>query len=72
MSKHHVKILTREQMESLPTKRLLAYKTELYKHYSHSITWAWKEDGSESIVDSLEAAYNLCKEILSTREHVEK
>ena len=61
-------LLTKEAMEKLNTKRLLAYKASLLK--VHDLP-NWDNDGELS-KQSPEwiAAYDACKAILNTREHV--
>ncbi len=51
--------LTREELEKLPTKRILAYK----KKYFYSLDALEDTESSEE--------YRMIKEILSKREHVE-
>ncbi len=53
--------LTREQMEALTTRRLLAYRNSLHRSWEdYKETEGWKQHHAE------------CVEILSKREHVEK
>ena len=61
-------LLTKEAMEKLNTKRLLAYKASLLKVHDHP---DWEHEGGFS-KESPEwiAAYDACKAILNTREHV--
>lgn len=67
--------LTKPQMEKLNTKRLLAYKSKLmtypetgcgYENCDCSIDIVSKEHSE------WKEAYNNIKEILATREHIEK
>jgi hypothetical protein len=77
-----MKILTRQEMEKLNTKRLLAYKNRLLK-VRDATTCA--DSDCETEIKDLEATnaltksspiwietYAAVKDILSTREHIEK
>ncbi len=64
------KLLTKEELEKLTTKRLLAYKQSLLIVYEspdldnpHSLS---KES------EEWKACYKSTKDILATREHIEK
>lgn len=61
--------LSKEKLEQLSTKRLLAYKNSLMKYPDGP-----NEDGSgmNKSFESWKITYNLIKEILSKREHIEK
>lgn len=64
-----VKILTKEAMEKLTTKRLLAYKNKLMQVPE---TEAWEDDEQISKSDDeWKRLYSDVKDVLSTREHVE-
>jgi hypothetical protein len=66
-----MKLLSRHDLEKLPTKRILAYKNSIMKARESK-----SEDGSikEITKSSLEwqTAYRDVKEILAQREHVIK
>lgn len=68
------KILLREEIEALTTKRLLAYRNSLLKWYEKT-TYDMhfdknpSPDGKDSQLWNL--VYNIVKEELSTREHVD-
>lgn len=66
-----VKILTREQLEKLTTKRLLAYKNKLLK-VPEEPNW---DEANNTRINKLSKEwidlYSLVKEILSKREHIE-
>lgn len=69
------KILVRSQIEALNTKRLLEYRKSLLRWYNKSSSddiWPDSEnrpDGKDSQVWTL--VYNIVKEVLATREHVD-
>ena len=62
-----MKILTREQLEALTTKRLLAYKNKLLKCHDEPASCSELAKSSPE----WQELYATCKEILATREHVE-
>ncbi len=69
--------LTRDQMEALPTKRLLAYKNSLYRIHDQP---SWEETmyGGSPTGEltkqhpSWQETLDVAKEILATREHIPK
>jgi hypothetical protein len=78
-----MKILTREQLEKLPTKRLLAYKSRLLRVSDGNCSCGC--EGCDHEINQLledgvliksspiwQQTYAAVKEILSTREHVER
>jgi len=65
-----VKILTREQLEKLTTKRLLAYKNKLMDVHEGP---NWDSDDVVRLNKTSpewKELYAIVKEILATREHV--
>jgi len=77
-----MKILSKAEMEKLPTKRLLAYKTRLLKVRDYCCYCgdpscpSKNEDEGEQVFDKThptwKATYAAVKEVLTTREHVER
>jgi hypothetical protein len=69
-------LLTREQMEALTTERLLAYKNRLYKVPEGPSYDEWEPGGTHYGVHKecpeWQQTLATAKEILSTREHVER
>ena len=70
------KLLTKTEMEKLNTKRLLSYRTSLLEVHEHPNN-CWESHhglAGELTKESPEwkETYKICKEILATREHVEK
>jgi len=78
-----MKLLSREEMEKLPTKRLLAYKNRLLRVSSGQCDCG--DSGCDFTRNQLledgvliksspewQATYTTCKELLATREHVER
>lgn len=68
------KILTREELEKLPTKRLLAYKSSLYKvpegpSYDETM-YGGKDYGLYKQHPEWKAAVNAVKLVLAEREDV--
>lgn len=67
------KLLTREEMSKLTTKRLLAYKNSLLRvperavHIMYDTTQRMCKDDPK-----WKETYKVCKEILATREHVQR
>ena len=66
-----MKILSREQLEKLSTKRLLAYKSKMIQVPENG-NWDEPHARWNKSSPSWQSLYSLVKEILSTREHVEK
>ena len=76
-----MKILSRQEMEKLPTKRLLAYKSRLLR-VSDGNCWCGDcgcdHEREQLLKDGVfiksspqwQEIYNNVKEVLSTREHV--
>ncbi len=70
------RFLTKEEMEKLPTKRLLAYKKKKLSHpFNDSrnrtfIGWFSQEELDDD-KKRYEEAYNNIREVLSKREHIE-
>lgn len=65
-----IKFLTKEELEKLTTKRLLAYKNKLMKCPEG---YDWEPDSSYRITKQdpkWQEIYSLVKDILSKREHV--
>lgn len=62
--------LSKEQMSKLTTQRLLAYKKKLYK-YPEGPDWETDDNMNKSRPEWQEAYKNI-KEVLSSREHVER
>jgi len=60
--------LTKEQMEKLTTKRLLAYKNKLMQ-YPEGPDWDTNEGMNKSHSEWKQTYQNL-KDILATREHI--
>ena len=81
-----MKLLTKEEMEKLNTKRLLAYKAKLLKVRDREKCWCGdpscdyayvadpklKEIGFTKRHPTWQEIYNNVKDILKTREHVER
>lgn len=67
-----VSFLTREQLEKLNTKRLLAYKSALMKCPEGPNWDECDDDRMNKSRPDWQAQYALVKEILATREHIEK
>jgi len=67
----HMKILSRDQLEKLSTKRLLAYKNKMMQ-VPETINWDEPNVRWNKNDPSWKALYSLVKEVLATREHVEK
>ena len=70
----HKKLLSREEMEKLSTKRLLAYKNSLYKYpegpsYEEQ-HYGGKDYGLYKSHPNWQAAMKLAKEVLAERENV--
>jgi hypothetical protein len=64
--------LSKDALEKLNTKRLLAYKKMLLKYSEYDPNEdSWSEGVSKSSA-SWKAAYDAVKAILATREHIEK
>ena len=62
--------LSKDQMEKLTTKRLLAYKTKLMKYHE---TPEWDDpDSISKSSNSWKEAYANLKSILATRENLKK
>ena len=62
--------MTREQMEKLPTKRLVAFRRKYWK-----LPPSWCDCGTcfNCRQDKdVESQLNMAKEVLDTREHVER
>lgn len=69
-----MKLLKKEHMEKLNTKRLLAYKNALLK-VPERPDWDWIEHGSSRLNKTSPEwieTMQILKEILKTREHVER
>jgi len=66
-----MKILSRDQLEKLSTKRLLAYKNKMMQ-VPENENWDEPNVRWNKSSPSWQYLYSLVKEILSTREHVEK
>lgn len=66
-----VKILTREQLEKLTTKRLLAYKNKLMQVHEGPNEDEGSYQGFNKTDEEWKSLYALVKEILATRENVE-
>ena len=70
-----MKVLTLDEMKTLPTRRLLAYKRKLYSHHPSVEDWTF-DCSCPSCLDTQAACQNfdyllrVLKEILATREHV--
>jgi hypothetical protein len=79
-----MKLLTKEEMEKLNTKRLLAYKAKLLKVRDREACWCGDPycDYVDSTPDfnqeftkkhpAWQELYNNVKAVLKTREHVER
>jgi hypothetical protein len=68
-----LKILTEEQLQSLPTKRILAYLGRLHQCHDHKNDEIYGSyDTGEVTKDSetWKSLYALVKRVLSGREHV--
>jgi len=70
----HKKLLSREEMEKLSTKRLLAYKNSLYKYpegpsYEEQ-HYGGKDYGLYKSHPNWQAAMKLAKEVLAERENI--
>lgn len=61
-------LLSREQMENLPTHRLLAY----YKKLHRGIQYTECKSNSVQALKKLAEAKKVAKTILDSREHIEK
>ena len=68
--KKTVTYLTKEQLEKLPTPRLLAYKKKI--HQSRKLLPEWWEDEFKLLLSELNQAHQDVIVVLATREHVEK
>ncbi len=64
-----IKLLSKEKLEKLTTKRLLAYKNTLLK-VNETSNWDDKTLNKESL--EWKEVYNNVKQILSKRENIEK
>lgn len=62
-------VLSKEKLEKLTTKRLLAYKNSLLRYHNTS-DWDQETFSKESL--EWQETYKIVKEILSAREHVER
>lgn len=77
-----MKLLTKEEMEKLPTKRLLAYKTKLLSVRDKEVCWCGDrscEYAGDRDPNSFtkqhptwQDIYINVKAVLATREHVER
>lgn len=76
-----MKLLTKKQMEALPTKRLLAYKATLMKaHSTPNRTEGWRKCSPGCVKDCCMSkqnpawlgCYEDLKAILANRDHVDK
>lgn len=67
-------LLTKEQLEKLPTKRLLAYKKSLMacQNTPHEDDWGNPRNYVTKADPQWLDAYNTLKTILNTREHVNR
>ena len=70
------KLLTRAEMGKLNTRRLLSYRTSLLEVHEHpNDCWAshhgFKDELTKESPEWKET-YQICKEILATREHVNR
>lgn len=65
-----MKLLSKEQLEKLTTKRLLAYKTSLLMVYESPDFDNPNSLSKES--QEWKDCYKITKDILATREHIEK
>ena len=63
--------LTKEQLEKLTTKRLLAYKNKLMK-YPETKNWDDPNGRMSKEHQVWKNAYQDLKDVLSTRENIEK
>jgi hypothetical protein len=59
--------LTKEEMQRLPTKRLLAYKNSIMKWHETS---NWDDPTGSKLDEVWKKAHQDLKEVLSTREHI--
>lgn len=66
-----MKLLTKEQLEKLTTKRLLAYKAALMV-VPEKPNWDEEEELLNKTSPEWKATYAMVKGILSEREHVER
>ena len=66
-----MKLLTKEQLEKLTTKRLLAYKDALMK-VPETPNWDDPEERLNKTSYEWKITYAAVKGVLSEREHVEK
>ena len=65
--------LTSEQLEKLPTPRILAYKRKMVTQrfiLSDCTCRICRSEGLSKLWDDLEASIEAAKEVLATREHV--
>lgn len=65
-----IKILSKDQLEKLTTKRLLAYKNKLMDVHDHP-DWDYPGGFSKEHPD-WQKLYTDVKDVFSKREHVEK
>lgn len=68
-------LLSREKLEKLNTKRLLAYKKAIMKYNENGCEFYECDCSDDQLSKShpeWQRCYNDLKEILSTREHIEK
>ena len=70
-----ISVLSVEEMEKLPTKRLMAYKKKLHK--LHPVSYHWESTSEEKAAFDLkklekEKLLENVKKVLSMREHVER
>ena len=63
------KFLSREQLEKLTTKRLLAYKNKLMDFPEEP---SWDSSRMNKSEPEWKQVYSELKEILASREHIEK
>jgi len=69
------KFLTREQMDNLTTRNLLAYLRSLQKKYHDKPDWEDDVCSPYKVTKSTpewQEAHDIAKEILSKREHIER
>ena len=59
--------LSKQEMEKLTTKRLLAYKRKILKRVHHK----WYTTNIEELEEEFELAKTNLKLVLDTREHIE-